>query len=131
MGALQLVDPGLELADALCQVEDHLHSRQIHAKILDQAPYLLGTSNVVQRVEPNSALGARGNDQPLALVRPQGLGVHAQHAGGYADRKEAARGRHAVSHAVTPTRPRSSASRLNRSRSSSLKCVGRITLTSA
>src|SRR5947209_8205392 len=83
--AAQLLDLIFEIADALGELEDDLHPGEIDAQVLDEPSYLLGAANVVDRIQSNSTLGARGGEQTLPLVRSQRLGVHAQHARGDAD----------------------------------------------
>src|SRR5688572_23346149 len=61
--AAQLLNLFFQIADALGELEDDLHSREIDAQVLDEPSYLLSAPNVVDRVQANSALSSRRGEQ--------------------------------------------------------------------
>jgi hypothetical protein len=81
-------DAGAQVAQAAGQLERKLDAGQVEPALLDQVLHLAQALDVAVGVESQVAGGARGGDQPFALVLPQRLRVHLQEAGRDADHEE-------------------------------------------
>src|SRR4051794_2233142 len=77
----------LKVANAFRELKNDFNPSEIHTQVLDEPPDLLSPSDIVDGIQADPPLRARGCQESLTLVRSQRLGVHSQHPRGDANRK--------------------------------------------
>src|ERR1700693_1068551 len=77
----ELLDLALHLFHALAHLQDDRHAADVHPQIASQRQDELQPLQVFVRVKAGVALGARGLEQSLALIKAQRLGMDTIHLG--------------------------------------------------